>query len=291
MSKVVHLDGEFLPAADARIGVDNGGWLHGAGLFETMRAHNGRVFRLDRHLNRLCASAETLLTRIDRRLLPDQRIMSRLLEENGFTDARVRLTVTAGAMTAGQPDERRPVTICTTASPLTPYPPELYDKGAAVLVSRFRQIPEDPLAGHKTTSYFSRLLALKQAHQAGCNEALWFTTQNLLAEGSISNVFIVKSNAVATPPLDTPVLPGVARTTVLDLCAQEDLKPEERTLTINDLLDADEVFLTNVIMQVMPVCQVEKREIGNGKPGPVTTNLLQRFRELIAKECESNGKT
>ena len=149
---------------------------------------------------------------------------------------------------------------------------------------------EDPLAGHKTTSYFGRLIALNQAHQAGCHEALWFTTSNLLAEGSISNVFVVKSDAVMTPPLDTPVLPGIARATVLELCTQQNIKAEETPLAIGHLLDADEVFLTNAIMQVMPVWRVEQREIGAGKPGPVEKTLLEQYRELLAKECGTDAE-
>lgn len=290
MSRIVLFNGEFVPQSDAHVGVDNGGWLHGAGLFETMRAENGRVFRLDQHLDRLSASAEKLFAPIERHRLPDQEAIARLLKENNLTEARVRLTVTAGTMTAEQGAQRRPVTVCVSASPLAAYGRSLYDNGVTVLISRFRQCAEDPLAGHKSTSYFGRLVALNQAHQTGCHEALWFTTQNLLAEGSISNVFVVKSDAVMTPPLETPVLPGIARATVLELCTQQSIKAGERPLTIDHLLDADEVFLTNAIMQVMPVWRVEKREIGAGQPGPVARKLLQRYRELVAKECGTDAQ-
>ena len=267
---IVYLNGECVPLAKARVSVFDSGWLHGAGLFETMRAQNRRVFRLDKHLDRLCASAQRLLTPLDRSRLPDADTFRRLLDLNELTDARVRLTVSAGNV-LDTPEAQEPsLTVCATVAPLVTYPEKLFDTGVQVMVSKYRQSENDPASGHKTTSYLSRLIALKEASRADCAEALWFTPRNLLAEGSISNVFVVKDQVVATPPTSTPVLPGIARGLVLELCAAHDIEATERAININDLLDADEVFITNAIMQVMPVRRVEKRDIGGGKPGPVT---------------------
>ena len=287
MPDVVYLNGRFVPPAEAVVSVHDGGWLHGAGLFDTMRAHNGRVFRLDAHLERLMDSAAKLLFPIERPDLPLTRDFEQLLIENELRDARVRLTVSAGSMREEVPADRPKLTVCATASPLTSYPPELYQRGISVMISRFRQSPLDPLAGHKSTSYLPRLIALREAQANRCAEALWFTPQNLLAEGSISNVFVVKAGALHTPPLDTPVLPGITRSVVLEIARGEHIEAREAPININELLDADEVFVTNSGMEVMPVIRVEKRDIGSGRPGPLTQKMLTWYRATLRHECGS----
>ena len=285
MTKAMYFNGAFADPSEVAIRPNDGGWLHGAGLFETMRAENGRVFRLAAHLSRLRNSAERLLRPIAEDELPDESTMRELLERNELTSARLRLTVSAGAM--GDADANQPpaLTVCLTASPLAPYPDQAYEKGIGVVICQHRQSTTDPTAGHKTTSYFPRLLGLREARQARCNEAIWFTEDKRLAEGSISNVFVVRDGTLKTPPLDTPVLPGIARGVVLELAQQSDLAQEETEITIDELLDADEVFLTNTLMQVMPVIRVEKRDIGDGQVGPVTKRLGEAYRETARKEC------
>jgi branched-chain amino acid aminotransferase len=296
MTRTVFLDGGFVPADQARISVWNGGWLHGAGLFETMKAHNGRVFRLDAHLDRLMASAEKLLFSLDRSDLPLTADFEELLKRNELSEARVRLTVSAGSMLGAEPDgaaddaRRSKLTVCATASPLVPYPPELRAKGMNVIISPHKVSPDDPVAGHKCICYLPRLLALRDAQAKGCSEALWFTTGNLLSEGSIANVFLVRDGKLLTPPPDTPVLPGITRAVLIELASDAGVEVEQKPLTINDLLDAEEVFLTNSIMEVMPVCRVETKQVGAGSPGPVTQKMLNEYRALVAKECEVDGK-
>ena len=295
MTRTVFLNGGFTDADQARISVWDGGWLHGAGLFETMRAYHGRVFRLDAHLDRLMASAEKLLFPLERPDLPLTSDFDGLLSRNELSEARLRLTVSAGPMIGlesgeGNTNHGRPkLTVCATASPLTLYPPELFAKGMTVAISSYKVSPDDPVAGHKCTCYLPRLLALREARARRCGEALWFTTNNRLSEGSISNVFVVGGGKLATPPLDTPVLPGITRAAIIELAAAAGIEVEQKPLTINDLLDADEVFLTNSIMEVMPVCQVEKREIGAGKPGPLTKRLAGEYGTVVEQECRTNG--
>ena len=155
----------------------------------------------------------------------------------------------------------------------------MYEQGVRVALCDFRTSPSDPLAGHKTTCYLPRLLGLRAANAKDCFEALWFTTQNHLAEGCISNVFVVSGGVLRTPPLTTPVLPGIARGIVIELARGSGLEVRENTLTGNDLLDADEVFLTNSIMQIMPVIAVERHDIGTGRPGALTQRLGQAYRD------------
>lgn len=284
----VYLNDRLVEAGEARVSVFDAGLLHGVGLFETMRAYNGVVFRLGDHLERLRSSAGKLGLTVPEDTGPWREAVGRLLEANGLQEARVRLTVTPGA--AGLLDEqgqvgRQAVTVLITAGAMAAYPAEWYGRGMTVLVSGYRQSRQDPLCGHKTTSYFSRLIALREAQMAGCGEALWFTTENLLAEGCISNVFVVKAGVVRTPPVDTPVLAGITRKVVMELAAAEGIELEERALTIDDLLGAEEVFLTNSVMELMPVCRIERHAVGDERPGAVTMRLAEAYRRAVEAEC------
>ncbi len=284
MSAVVYLNGEFVAETQAQVSVFDSGWLHGAGLFETMRAENGRVFRLESHIERLRRSAEKLLRPVERDRLPSRVDVLDLLERNGLKQARVRLTVTAGHMLVASEGEPA-LTVCLTAAPLAAPPASVYQQGVGVVLCDHRLSPSNPLAGHKTTSYLLRLLGLRAARQANCLEALWFTTRNHLAEGCLSNVFVVRDGAVRTPPLDTPVLPGITRAAILSLVEGCGFRVEECVLSVDDLLDADEVFLTNVIMQVVPVVRVERKDIATGSVGRVTKTMMGAFRDLVQREC------
>lgn len=285
MTATVYLNGDFVTERDAVVSVYDGGWLHGAGLFETMRAENGCVFRLESHIERLRRSASKLLTDIQRDALPAPGVFTELLERNGVKTARVRMTVSAGSMHPGPVTQSPDLTVCVTAAGLSGYPTRLYESGALVIISDFRLSPSDPIAGHKTTGFLPRLLSLRRAQQARCLEALCFTTANRLAEGSISNVFIVHQGVLKTPPLDTPVLPGIARGIVLEIARDSGIEAQQCPLTVDDLLDADEVLLTNAIMQVMPVVRVEKHDIRDGRVGEIAKKLLTEYRKRVKKEC------
>ena len=285
VTATVYLNGVFVPAEEARVSVYDGGWLHGAGLFETMRAEGGRIFRLESHVERLRRSAGAILTPMERSDLPHEGAFRELLDRNGLKEARVRLTVSSGSMLEGEEGDVRRLTICVTAAPLSAYPAELYDRGVQAAVCDFRQSTSDPLAGHKTTAHLPRLIGLRHARQRRCLEAIWFTTRNQLAEGSISNVFVVRDGVLKTPPLDTPVLPGIARELVLEITSKCGIECEQCPLSIDDLLDADEVLLTNAIMQVMPVIRVERHDIGDGRVGPMAKRLREEYRRRVREEC------
>jgi len=279
----VFLNGKLVDIDKACISVTDSGFLYGAGLFETMRSYNGVVFALKDHLNRLFSSARSLsiVSSYDKKYITDA--IYQVLRANQLTDARLRLTLTGGPMS--ESDEQRKATLLITATKLQPYPPEYYKKGVLVVLCQFRQNTAEPIYGHKTTSYFSRMIGLKLAHQKRAAEALWFTVDNRLAEGCISNVFLVKDSALYTPPIGTPVLAGVARKTVCEIALKISIKVVEKDLYIDDVLSADEIFLTNVIMQIMPVNSVEKHTVGNGKVGQMTKTLQKSFDEFIEREC------
>ena len=285
MSEKVWVNGRLVDAAKASVSAFDSGLLHGIGLFETMRAAGGTVFRLDAHLDRMMASAEALAIRIrgDRAQL--RRAVTETIEANGLADARVRLTVTPGPLQDPGLNGEMGGTVIVTAVPFVPYPEENYRKGMTVIITPYRQQAADPTAGHKTTNYFARLAALRQGQQLRAGEAMWFTPEHQLAEGSVSNVFLVQDEKLLTPPIDTPVLPGITRAVVLELAAATGVDAEETTLTVDDLLDADEVFLTNSIMGIMPVCRVERHAIDDEKPGVLTAKLAVELGRLFEREC------
>lgn len=279
----VFLNDKLVDIDKASVSVTDAGLLYGAGLFETMRSSNGKVFALKDHLDRLFFSAGALSigTDHDKKFITDA--IHELLKANKLKDARLRLTLTAGSMT--QSEKHRRPTLLITATKLQPYPQEYYQNGVMVIICPFKQNPAEPVYGHKTTSYFSRMLGLEFARENRATEALWFTVDNRLAEGCVSNVFLVKDSVLYTPPIDTPVLAGVARKTVCEIAMKNSIKLMEMDLYIQDLLEADEVFITNAIMQVMPVISVEKHTVFGGKVGSVTKKMAEKFTEAIKTEC------
>jgi branched-chain amino acid aminotransferase len=296
----VWINGNFEDESTATISLRDAGLLHAAGVFTTMRAYAGKVFRLPQHLKRLKDSCDALfipLTYTDATLAA---AIAELLSKNAITNGRLRLSVTRGqSSTDPLHGLRLQPNIFITATDLEPYPPEFYQRGiTAILLDDQKLNPYDMQAGHKTLNYFSRLAALREANRRAAGEALWFNVHNYLQSGSISNVFVVKSGKLLTPPtpqemLDSAVrdsmpypksavLPGITRAAIIELAQSANIEIHLTAIDVNALLDADEVFLSNSIMQLMPVCRIERRAIGNDKPGPITLDLSQRLTTLIA---------
>ncbi|MBN1360158.1 MAG: aminotransferase class IV family protein [Sedimentisphaerales bacterium] len=283
MPEKVFLNDKLVDVEQARVAATDSGLLYGAGLFETMRSHNGVVFRLQDHLDRLCRSATALSINhsFEKEFLTEA--VNRVLRANELAEARLRLTLTNGPI--GETADEHEPTLLVTATRLQHYPPEFYRSGVTVALCPYRQNPTDPIASHKTTNYYPRLLALTLARQKRAAEALWFTTDNRLAEGCVSNVFLVKHSVLQTPPVGTPVLPGIARKTICEIAARQSIDLVEKDLHISDVLEADEIFLTNVIMEVLPVVAVERHNVGDAQVGPLTSRLREEFLRAIETEC------
>jgi len=286
VAEKVFLNNKLVDADKACISAADSGFLYGAGLFETMRCNHGVVFCLKDHLDRLFFSAAALSIEhsYDRKFITDA--IYKLLKANNLADARLRLTLTSGPMSESQ--DRPQATLLINATKLRPYPPEYYKNGVLVVLCPFRQNPSEPIYGHKTINYFPRMIALNLAHQKRAAEALWFTIDNRLAEGCISNVFLVKDSVLYTPPIRTPVLAGVARKTVCQIALKNSIGLVEKDLYISDVLEADEIFLTNVIMQIMPITRVEKHMVSDGRVGAMTKKLMKYFDECINSECRKD---
>jgi len=283
MTEQVFLNDCLVDADQAYISVYDTGILHGVGLFETMRSYAGKVFRLKDHLDRLYNSAKMLNLDIWQSRDDIASAIGELIEANELCDkdGRLRLTITRGNMRDVSEDKPPVSTMFITAGAMAGYPPELYRVGMPVIISSYKQNPDDPTTGHKTLNFFARLIALQEAQQKKTGEALWFTTTNRLAEGCVSNVFVVHEDKLLTPPLDTPVLPGVVRRVVLELARDNGIECRQQELVIKDLLGASEVFLTNSIMELMPVRNIEAHKVGDEKPGPIYQKLHELYRRAI----------
>ncbi len=300
----VWLNGRFVPLDDAKVSAFDAGLQHGVGLFETMLARGGRILHVDRHLKRLDESARALRLTESLHLDPLREAIELTLVRNELQDARIRLTLTGGDLNllhreAGERRDAAHPTILIHAQPPTNYPAEMFTKGVLATIADARLNPLDPFAGHKTLNYWPRLSALREAARQGAGETIWFTVSNHLAGGSVSNVFVVKDGAMLTPiargeddvaapstkgsggaPLPSPVLPGITRGWILDEADALGMTLLRRMLDINDLLGADEVFLTNSSWGVLPVVQVERAKIGTGEVGEITKQLRARWLEL-----------
>jgi branched-chain amino acid aminotransferase len=287
MAEIVYLNGQLVPHFEAKLSPFDHGFLYGYGLFETMRAYNGHIFRLDSHVTRLRCSAESvglthsiLTTDEGKQSLKAACVAT--MEANELRNARIRLTVSAGEgdMTP-DPGTCSSPTVLITARNLDPLPPEKYETGFKAAVSFLRRNSQSPLSRLKSTCYMENVLARTAARAAGCDEAIFLNEQGYLAEGSTTNVFLVSHGELITPCFESGVLPGITREAVLEIARTANIKATERWVQLNELIEAQEAFLTNSILELMPLVSVEGRTIGTGKPGKLTGDLLFAYRKLV----------
>jgi len=292
MTEIVYLNGQLKHRFEARLSPFDHGFLYGYGLFETMRAYDGHIFRLDSHLTRLGCSAESvglthsiLTTEEGKQSLKAACLAT--LEANELRDARVRLTVSAGEgdMTPETGTGSEP-TVLITARKLDPLPPEKYVTGFKAVVSFLRRNSQSPLSRLKSTCYMENILARTAARATGYDEAIFLNEQGYLAEGSTTNIFLVSNGELITPSFESGVLPGITREAVLEMARNLNIKATERWVELRELIEAEQAFLTNSILELVPLVSVEGRPIGSGKPGKVTGDLLFAYRKLVAEAVE-----
>ena len=300
MAEIVYLNGQLVPRSQARLSPFDHGFLYGYGLFETMRAYNGYIYRLDHHLTRLRRSAQSLglannITTTLNIVQGKQSLETaclETLEANQLKDARLRLTVSAGEgnMTP-DPGTCSSPTVLVTAQNLVPLPPEKYESGFKATLSSLRRNSQSPLSRLKSTCYMENILARMQARAAGCDEAILLNEQGYLAEGSATNIFLVKKSlslegrgqvrVLVTPSLESGVLPGITREAVLEIAQASNIKTMERQVELKELIEAEEAFVTNSILELMSLTCFEGKPIGSGRPGQLTEKLLAAYRKLI----------
>jgi branched-chain amino acid aminotransferase len=285
MEEIIYLNGDLIPRSQAKLSPFDHGFLYGYGLFETMRAYGGSIFRLDRHLARLHHAAGMLgiaprLTAFDL-----EKACYDVLKANNLAEARLRLTVSAGeGDITPSPDTCRGITIFIAARKLVPLPPESYERGYTAVLSSWRRNSQSSLSRLKSTCYLENVLARQEAVIAGADEALLLNEKGFVAEGSTTNIFLVSGNMLVTPSTESGALPGTTRETVLELAQSMGTMPAVRQVELGELHRADEAFLTNSIVEIMPLTRLDDKPIGSGKPGILTQRLMSTYRELVAKE-------
>ena len=288
MTGAVWLNGEYVPRDEARVSAFDAGFQHGVGLFETMLAVGARIHRLDEHLQRLIESARSLALVHSLHHDALAEAVRRAVAHAKLDRARVRLTITGGDLNLLEQQRASPAqpTVLVVVQPATRYPAEMFDKGVLATIADDRVNPLDRFAGHKTLNYWPRLRALQEAAAKGAGETLFLQVTNHVAGGAVSNVFVVRDGTLLTPlvrgeaepgALASPVLPGVTRATIIELAADLGVGCDRRLVTAEDVLDADEVFLTNSSWGVLPVTRIEAKTIAAGAPGTLTRDLRARW--------------
>ncbi len=284
MSDTVYLNGTLLPRSQASISALDYGFLYGFGLFETMRAYAGRVFRLERHLSRLSLSVETLGIPVE--TLSLKNAVMETIRANRLSDARIRITVSLGegGMTPDPGTCNKP-TVLITAAEYKPYPEELYQRGFRAAVSSIRRNSQSPLSRLKSANYLESMLSRQEARASGVDEAICLNEKGLLAEASMSNVFMVAEGTLKTPGKESGILPGITKEAVLELASGLGIKAGEPDITLDEFLQAEEAFLTNSLMEIMPLTEIDGKAIGSGKVGTITKRLIAAYRELVRREA------
>jgi len=281
VEEIVYLNGSLLPLSQARLSPLDYGFLYGYGLFETMRAYSGRIFRLEKHLARLSRSAKLLGIDLKSDIPDLEKALYNTLQANNLSNARIRLTLSGGE---GEPVPdllpQNP-TVIIVARRYTPYPSQVYEQGFKAIVSRIRRNTQSPASVIKSLNYLDNLLARRETKLAGADEAILLNERGFLAEGSMSNIFLVSDNTLLTPSEDSGILPGITRGVILELVPSMDMKTIERKIALKELLQADEAFFTNSLIEIMPLTQVNGQNIGSGRAGTVTQRLIAAYKELV----------
>jgi len=287
MAEIIYLNGQLTSRSKAKLSPFDHGFLYGYGLFETMRAYQGRIFRLDHHLTRLRRSTQSLgLTHSILHVVEGKQSLEAAclatLEANKLKDARLRLTVSAGeGDMMPDPSTCSSPTILITAGNLVPLPPEKYESGFKAALSSLHRNSQSPLSRLKSTCYMENILARMAARATGCDEVILLNEQGYLAEGSTTNIFLASNGELITPSLESGVLSGITREVILEIARASNIKTMERQLELKELIEAEEAFVTNSILELMPLTWFEGKPIGTGKPGQLTKELLAAYRKLV----------
>lgn len=290
MTTRVCIDGEILPPEEARVPYDDRGFLYGDSVYEVVRTYQGVPFALPAHLDRLERSAAAL----ELALPPRERLTGWLretLEAASNPESYLRLVVTRGSgpISLDPTTAAEPRTVIL-AKPLEPYPAWMYARGIAVAIPAVRRnarVALDPAV--KSGNYLNNVLALGQARRAGFDDALLLDVNGRVTEGSSANVFVVQGGRVRTPSLETGLLSGVTRAELLHLLKAEGLPARECELGVEEVLGADEVWLTSTLREILPVRRVDATLIGSGSPGPLFQRMLGVFRAAALERARAEG--
>jgi len=290
MEEIVYFNGSLVPRSKARLSIDDHGFLYGYGLFETMRTYNGKYFLLNRHIERLKSSAEVIGLARKLKDINLEKACRDTLKVNGIKDARVRVTVTNGAVTAlpwidsgGKP------TVLVTTRPYTPFSKEKYSDGFKAGIASVRRMKQSVFSAMKSINYLLNVVSRMEAATKGWDETILLNDEGYIAEGGGSNIFFAREGRLITPALNSGIIPGVTREVVIELAGSLGISISEGPVGIGVIKKCDEIFMTNAMIEIMPVTTVCDNEgntvtISGGKAGQITQKLMQAYRERVERE-------
>tara|TARA_R110002073_G_scaffold1987_3_gene13948 strand:- start:2450 stop:3310 length:861 start_codon:yes stop_codon:yes gene_type:complete len=283
MNRKIYINGQYFDRENAKISVFDHGLLYGDGVFEGMRIYSGNVFRLQQHLERLWESARAIALTIPMSIEQLTDDVNATVKENGLTDGYIRLIVTRGAGPLGlDPFRCVDPQVIIIADKITLYPESHYTEGLKlVTASTIRNHPAALSPRIKSLNYLNNIMAKIEGLNAGCIEAVMLNHKGEVAECTGDNIFLIKNGVLTTPPIDAGILEGITRNAVLELAVAAGIEIRQAPMTRHDIYVADECFLTGSAAEVIPAVQIDNRNIGDGKPGPVTLQLNEAFRKLV----------
>ena len=283
MSGWIYMNGEFVTKENALVSVFDHGFLYGDGIFEGIRVYNGNVYRLDQHIKRLFDSAKSIMLNIGMTFEEVEKAILETLKKNNLKNAYIRLVVSRGIGDLGlDPNKCSKSQVFIIAQQLALWPKEMYDNGIKIITVPTRRNNPDALNPQiKSLNYLNNVLVKIEANRAGVSEALMLNAEGYVAEGSGDNIFIIRDGLLITPPTYIGALEGITRNAIIEIAKLLGYTVVEKPFTRHDVYIADEVFLTGTAAEVIAVIDVDGRQIGDGKPGPITHQLLAQFRKAV----------
>jgi branched-chain amino acid aminotransferase len=285
----IYMDGQYCPKSEAKVSVYDHGFLYGDGVFEGIRAYNGVVFKLKEHVDRLYRSAHAIMLNIP--LTKEEMVTAVVatLRKNKMKDSYIRLIVSRGVGDLGLDPRKCPkASVIIITDTINIKTGNAKETGITTMFSWVRRNPVDATTHEiKSLNYLNSILAKIEANANGVDEAICLENNGVIAEGVGENIFIVKDDELLTPPTSTGALAGITSDVVTHLCKKLKLKLTVTNLTPFMMFTADEAFFTGTAMEMVPIREVNKRQIGTGKPGPVTKKLMAEFQKVI--EDPANG--
>lgn len=272
---MIYIDGEFLPKGKACVSVFDHGFLYGDGVFEGIRAYNGSVFKLKEHVDRMYASAKTIMLKVPMSKDEMSKAVVETMRRNSLKDAYIRLIVTRGVGDLGLDPRKCPkASVIIIAGTITLVSKEAMEKGIKAMITWIKRDPIDGTSHEvKSLNYMNSILAKLEVNNANADEAIFLNPQGYVCEGTAENVFAVKDGKLLTPPTYTGALPGITQIAVAEIAAKMGIRVECRPITPHELFNSDEVFFTGTAAEIIPVSVINGRSIGDGKPGRVTKKL------------------
>jgi len=280
---LVYIDGEYYPRSEAKVSVFDHGLLYGDGVFEGIRSYDGVVFKLKEHVDRLYRSARAIMLEIPLTKEEMTESILRTLRKNELRDAYIRLLVTRGVGDLGLDPRKcpKPSIIIITVPLLQLYDEAKRRNGMSMIVAWIRRDSVDATTHEiKSLNYLNSILAKIEANNAGADEALILDSRGFISEATGENIFILKDRTFITPPASSGPLPGITAGVVKELLEKMGYSVTERGVTVAELYAADEAFLTGTAAEIMPIREVNKRKIGEGKIGPATEKILKQFSRI-----------